>query len=133
MAGNDGFYKTGEVASLLGVSTNTAVRWFDSGKLDGHVLPSGDRRYSRASLVKFMEDRNMDTTVLERGVDAKEDFDLKEKIKMIRILAKRGRDGAGKSTAILRRVLSEWLASCSSDEVVAVAELCLEINGGDGK
>jgi len=48
------YYRTGEVAKLLGVAPRTVCRLFDRGELTGLRIPdSGDRRISHESLQEF--------------------------------------------------------------------------------
>ena len=44
------FLTTGEAAAKLGVSDETVRSYFESGRLTGHVLPSGVRRIDAESV-----------------------------------------------------------------------------------
>lgn len=49
-------YTTGEAAQICGVSIQTIIRSFDSGKLQGFYVPgSNTRRIPRADLLRFMK------------------------------------------------------------------------------
>ncbi len=47
-------YKVGQVAELLGVSTDTVRRWSDSGHLTMSRESSGQRRIAGADLARFL-------------------------------------------------------------------------------
>lgn len=49
-------YRVGQVADLLGVSTDTVRRWADSGRLRMHRLGSGQRVIDGPDLARFLTD-----------------------------------------------------------------------------
>jgi CheY-like chemotaxis protein len=62
-------YTTGDVAKICQVTINTAVKWFDSGKMKGYRIPSsGARRVSRSNLLAFLKkhDFPLDELVSDR-------------------------------------------------------------------
>ena len=60
-------FTTGEAARVCGVSQQTIIRCFDSGKLKGFRVPgSRFRRIPRADLLVFMQANEIPTTALER-------------------------------------------------------------------
>ncbi|MBU0551769.1 PilZ domain-containing protein [Myxococcota bacterium] len=60
-------FTTGQVAQVVNVNINTAIKWFDEGKLEGYRLPrSKERRIYRESLVAFMERHDISSDLLER-------------------------------------------------------------------
>jgi excisionase family DNA binding protein len=61
-------FTTGEAAEICGVSQQTIIRCFDSGRLDGFRVPgSRFRRIPRVSLVKFLKDNGLPLDLLESG------------------------------------------------------------------
>ncbi len=61
-------FTTGEAAEVCGVSQQTIIRCFDSGRLEGFRVPgSRFRRIPRPSLVKFMRDNSIPLDSLESG------------------------------------------------------------------
>ena len=52
------FLTTGEAAAKLGVSDETVRSYFESGRLTGHVLPSGVRRNDAESVDRVKATRN---------------------------------------------------------------------------
>ena len=53
-------FRTGQVAKVCKVATQTVVRWIDSGLLCGYRIPgSKDRRVTRAKLIEFMDKHEM--------------------------------------------------------------------------
>jgi excisionase family DNA binding protein len=48
----------GEVARLLGVSVKTVHRWAKSGKIRAVTLPSGRRRYDKATIDALIASAN---------------------------------------------------------------------------
>lgn len=59
-------FTTGEVARLLGININTAIKWFDSGELKGFRLPgSNERRITLAGLHEFMVRNHIPLDLLE--------------------------------------------------------------------
>ncbi len=58
-------FTTGEVARICGVSTQTIIRCFDAGRLQGFRVPgSRSRRIPRSELIRFMETHRMATSRL---------------------------------------------------------------------
>ena len=58
-------FTTGQVARIFSVNINTAIKWFDEGKLKGFRLPrSNERRIYRESVVEFMEDHDISIELL---------------------------------------------------------------------
>ncbi len=52
---------TGEIARACSVSPHLAATWIDKGLMHGHRLPiSGDRRVSRAEVIRFIRGAGMD-------------------------------------------------------------------------
>ena len=47
-------YRAGQVAALLGVSTDTVRRWADSGRLETYRTPGGQRLIDGPSLARFL-------------------------------------------------------------------------------
>lgn len=59
-------YTTGEVARMLGTTSNTVTRWFDEGLLEGYRLPvGGERRIPVAKLREFMWEHRIPLDLLE--------------------------------------------------------------------
>ncbi len=59
-------FTTGEVAEVCGISQQTVIRCFDSGRLGGFRVPgSRFRRIPRESLVQFMKDHGIPIEKLE--------------------------------------------------------------------
>jgi len=57
---------TGQVAKLCSVSSNTVIKWLESGLLKGYVLPGSlHHRIPRKNLVAFMEKAGMPTEELK--------------------------------------------------------------------
>jgi len=53
-------YTTGEVAKICGISQQTIIRCFDSGKIKGFkIAGSNFRRIPRESLIQFMRENNI--------------------------------------------------------------------------
>jgi len=58
---------TGEVATLLKVTTNTVAKWFDAGLIDGFKHPgSNTRRISKQELLKFVDKHNVPLKRLQK-------------------------------------------------------------------
>lgn len=49
----DNLMTPAEAAKVLGVSTNTLVRWYQAGLIDGVRHPSGHHRYVRSSVERI--------------------------------------------------------------------------------
>ena len=47
-------YRSGDVARMCAVCTNTAVRWIDSGRLVAFLTPGGHRRVRAKELCRFL-------------------------------------------------------------------------------
>ncbi len=63
---NKAIYTTGQAASLCGLSQQTVIRCFDSGKLKGFRVPgSRFRRIPREALLEFMKANNIPTDSIE--------------------------------------------------------------------
>lgn len=61
-------FTTGEAAQVCGVSQQTIIRCFDSGKLSGFRVPgSRFRRIPRSDLIRFMQENGIPGTSLESG------------------------------------------------------------------
>jgi len=61
-------FTTGEVARLLGININTAIKWFDGGDLKGFRLPgSNERRITLAGLQEFMVHNQIPLDLLEEN------------------------------------------------------------------
>lgn len=53
-------FTTGDIARHLRAAPRSVGKWIDAGLLPGYRLPgSGDRRVTRAALIKFLADNNM--------------------------------------------------------------------------
>lgn len=60
-------FTTGEVAKICNVSLRTVIKWFDSGLIQGYVIPgTKDRRIPRNSLIGFMKENNIPISVLDQ-------------------------------------------------------------------
>jgi excisionase family DNA binding protein len=56
---------TGDVARLCRVTIRTVIRWYDDGRLEGYRLPgSGGRRFTRDSVVRFLQQNEMPSDLL---------------------------------------------------------------------
>ncbi len=56
-------YTTGEVAKICSVTKRTVIKWIDSGKLQGYVIPgSAHRRVAAAALANFMRTNSIPDT-----------------------------------------------------------------------
>ncbi|MFQ5501633.1 MAG: response regulator [Phycisphaerae bacterium] len=61
-------FTTGEVAEICGISQQTVIRCFDSGKLKGFRIPGSKfRRIPRETLVEFMKYHNISVENLGSG------------------------------------------------------------------
>jgi len=59
-------FTTGEAAAVCGVSQQTIIRCFDSGRLQGFRVPGSKfRRIPRHELLRFMRDNDIPTDALE--------------------------------------------------------------------
>jgi hypothetical protein len=52
-----------QVAALLYVHTRTVARWAEAGRLVPHLSPTGQRGYERDDVLRFMVERNRESTV----------------------------------------------------------------------
>lgn len=48
---------SGQVAALFNVSAQTVANWADEGKIPHFRTPSGQRRFRRADVLKFLEEQ----------------------------------------------------------------------------
>jgi len=55
---NDRFYKSPEVAKILGVSLRTLYRYMESGKIKSIRLPSGRHRFTKEQIEEFLYANN---------------------------------------------------------------------------
>lgn len=61
-------FTTGEAAEVCGVSQQTIIRCFDSGRLHGFKVPGSKfRRIPRDELLNFMRENDIPTSVLDGG------------------------------------------------------------------
>lgn len=61
-------YSTGDVAEICGISQQTVIRCFDSGKLQGFRVPgSRFRRIPRDALIRFMKEHSIPLDRLDMG------------------------------------------------------------------
>jgi len=61
-------FTTGKAAEICGVSQQTIIRCFDSGRLEGFRIPgSRFRRIPRRSLIKFMKENDIPLNALDSG------------------------------------------------------------------
>jgi excisionase family DNA binding protein len=51
------WYKTGEVARLLGVTDRTVINWARAGVLPHFTTPGGHRRFRTEDIDRFLEQR----------------------------------------------------------------------------
>jgi excisionase family DNA binding protein len=64
------YLTTGQAAAKLGVSDETVRSYFESGRLTGHVLPSGQRRIDADSVDRVKVTRTQvssTVTVIQAG------------------------------------------------------------------
>ncbi len=62
-------FTTGEAAEICKVSQQTIIRCFDAGRLGGFRVPGSKfRRIPRAELIRFMQDNDIPTELLDTGV-----------------------------------------------------------------
>ena len=66
-------FTTGQVATICKVASRTVMKWFDSKRLGGFTLPSGDRRIPRGDLIKFLKEHNMLNTIKEIEPNSQQD------------------------------------------------------------
>ncbi|RKY17424.1 MAG: regulator [Planctomycetota bacterium] len=65
MARDKDVLTTGDVARCCRVTIRTVIKWFDQGRLEGYRLPgSGDRRFTRAAVERFMLKNELPTDLL---------------------------------------------------------------------
>ncbi len=63
---------TGTAARLAGVSPITVTKWFDSGLVEGFVIPGGrNRRVSLVSLRKVLAEAGAPTVAIDRKMRVK--------------------------------------------------------------
>jgi excisionase family DNA binding protein len=60
---------TGEAAARLGVCESTIRSYFESGRLTGHVLPSGQRRIDATSVDRVKDARLSSTVSIVKGTE----------------------------------------------------------------
>jgi len=61
-------FTTGDVSRICGLSQQTIIRCFDTGKLDGYRVPGSKfRRIPRANLLKFMRENGIPMDKLDSG------------------------------------------------------------------
>lgn len=66
--GDKKIFTTGEAAEICKVSQQTIIRCFDAGRLGGFRVPGSKfRRIPRAELIRFMQDNEIPTDILESG------------------------------------------------------------------
>jgi len=66
--GEKKIFTTGEAAEVCKVSQQTIIRCFDAGRLGGFRVPGSKfRRIPRADLIKFMQDNEIPTDILDAG------------------------------------------------------------------
>ncbi|MGQ0627163.1 MAG: response regulator [Phycisphaerales bacterium] len=66
--GDKKIFTTGEAAEVCKVSQQTIIRCFDAGRLGGFRVPGSKfRRIPRADLIRFMQDNEIPTQVLDAG------------------------------------------------------------------
>jgi two-component system, OmpR family, response regulator len=66
--GDKKIFTTGEAAEICKVSQQTIIRCFDAGRLGGFRVPGSKfRRIPRAELIRFMQDNEIPTEILEGG------------------------------------------------------------------
>lgn len=58
-------FTAGQVATICKVASRTVTKWFDSERLKGFKLPSGDRRIPREELIKFLKQHEMWSVIEE--------------------------------------------------------------------
>lgn len=92
-------YSTGQVARLVGVAPRTVAMWCDTGVLDSYRIPrgfgtkagdAGDRRVTRAALVKFLQEHGMPLLpntdpVLALFTNRKVEFDWPGKVSVLKM------------------------------------------------
>ncbi len=66
--GEKKIFTTGEAAEVCKVSQQTIIRCFDAGRLGGFRVPGSKfRRIPRGDLIKFMQDNEIPTDILDAG------------------------------------------------------------------
>ena len=58
-------FTVGQVATMCKVAPATVCKWFDTGRLRGYRIPSGDRRIPRNHLMTFLKESQMPLGTLE--------------------------------------------------------------------
>ena len=78
-------YTTGEIARICQVTKRTVIKWVDSGKLQGYIIPgSKHRRISAASLKAFLKSHHIPDyarVMRPRVLVVDDDADLQELLK----------------------------------------------------
>lgn len=73
----DSFLKVNEVEVLLGLSRPTLNMLFDSGKLEGMLTPQKHRRFSKKSVLKYLESiKSADLAKNKYNEEFEEDVEL---------------------------------------------------------
>jgi excisionase family DNA binding protein len=57
----DGWYTTGDIARLVGVTDRTVANWARAGALPHSLTPGGHRRFLKIDVERFLAERNVRT------------------------------------------------------------------------